>query len=106
MLSWNNDNTFQFSDPLITQTIQERGLLEKIRARWLNKSRYNPMKAERPNTPEMMMTNLDTIGTDKKVPLPVKVFNRFGPFYSFCKQGAPHPYPKESDWSVEDWDGT
>ena len=54
----------------------------------------------------MIMTNLDTIDTDKKALLPVKVCERFGPSSSFCKQGTPHPSPKESDWSDKDWDGT
>ena len=64
------------------------------------------MKAKRPNTPEMTMTNLDTIDIDKKLPLPVKICDRYGLSCSFCKHDAPHPSPQESVWSDEDWDGT
>ena len=31
--------------------------------------------------------------------------NIFGLSCSYCKQGAPHPLPQNSDWSCEDWDG-
>ena len=61
----------------MAQNNPRKGAPGKIRARWSNKSRYNPVKAKRPNTPDMMMTNLDTIDTDKKVSLPVKVCDRF-----------------------------
>ena len=54
----------------------------------------------------MTMTNMDTIDIDKKVPLPVKVCDRFGLSCSFCKQGAHHHSPLQSDWSDEDWNGT
>ena len=63
------------------------------------------MKTKRPNTPEMTVTNMDTIVTNKKVPLSVKVCNSFGPSSSFCKQKSLHPSPQESDWSDEDWTG-
>ena len=45
----------------------------------------------------MTMTNLDTIDTDKKAPLLVKVSDRFGPSCSFCKQNILHPLPQESE---------
>ena len=106
VLPRNNGNTFQFSAPPMGQINPRKRAPEKIRTRWLTKSRDNPMKAKRSSTPEMMMTNLDTMDTGKKVPLPVKVCNRFGLSCSFCKQGTPHPSPQESDWSDEDWDGT
>ena len=64
------------------------------------------MKAKRFNATETMMTNLDTIDTDKKVPLQVKVCNMIRSSFLFCKQGAPHPSPQESYWSDIDWDGT
>ena len=64
------------------------------------------MKAKRPNTPEMTMSNVDTIDVDKKAPLPIKVCDRYGPSCSFCRQDAPHPLPQESDQSDEDWNGT
>ena len=50
------------------------------------------MKAKRPSTPEMTMNNLDTIDTDKKAPLSVKVYDRFGPSCSFCMQNILHPF--------------
>ena len=78
----------------------------KIRTSWSNKSRYNSMKAKRPYTPEMMMTNVDTIDIDKKASLSVKGCDRYGLSCSNCKQGAPHPLPQESDWSDKDRDGT
>ena len=51
------------------------------------------------------MTSLDTIDTDKKLPLLVEVCDRFGPSCSFCKQNVPNPSPQESDWSDKDWTG-
>ena len=105
VLQWNNGNMFQFSTPPMMQNNPRKRDPGKIRARWLNKSRCNPIKAKRPNTPEMTMNNLDTIDTDKKAPLSVKVCNRFGPSCSICKQNNPHPLPQESDWSDEDWTG-
>ena len=106
VLPWNYGNTFQFSAPPMTKNNPRKRAPGKVRARWVNKSRYNPMKAKRPNTQEMMMTNLDAIDIDKKVPLPVKGCDRYGPSCSFYKQGVPHPLCQESDCSDEDWDGT
>ena len=97
VVPWNNGYTFQFSAPFMIQNNPRKRAPGKIRARWSNKSRYNPMKTKRPNTPEMTMANFDTIDVDKKVPLPVKVCDRYGPSCSFCKQDAPHPSPQESD---------
>ena len=54
----------------------------------------------------MTTTKLDNIDTDKKVPLSVKICNRFGPSCSFCKQNILHPSPQESDWSDRDGTGT
>ena len=42
------------------------------------------------------------------IPIYVTQYNvssRFGWSCSFCKQGAPHCSPQESDWSDVDWDG-
>ena len=64
------------------------------------------MKVRRSNTPETKVTDLDAIDTDNKAPFPVRVCDRFVPSWSFCKQGAAHPSPQESDWSSEVWDGT
>ena len=96
---------FQFSAPPMMQNNPRKRAPGKIRARWSNKSRYNPMKTKRPNTPEMTVNNLDTIDTDKKVQISVKMCDRFGPSCSFCKQNILHPSPQESDWSDEDWTG-
>ena len=52
------------------------------------------------------MSDLDKTGTDIKVPILTKACDRFGLSCSYCEQGAPHPSPKESDWSSKDWDGT
>ena len=106
VLAWSNGNTFQFAAPPMAQNNPRKRAPQKIRARWLNKSRYNPVKAKSPNTSEMTMTNLDTIDTDKMVPFPVKVCNRFGLSCLFYKQGTLHPSPQESNWSDEAWDGT
>ena len=64
------------------------------------------MKAKRPNTPEMTMTKLNNIDTDRKVPLSVKICDRCGPSCSFCKLNVLHPSPQEPDWSDEDWNWT
>ena len=105
VLPWNRGNTFQFYAPPITQNNPRKRAPGKIRARWSNKSRYNPMKTKRSNTPEMTVTNMDTMDMDKKVPLSVKVCKRFGSSCSFCKKNVSHPSPQESDWSDEGWTG-
>ena len=94
VLPWNNGNIFQFSAPPMMQNNPKKRSPGKIKARWSNKSRYNPMKAKRPNTLEMTMNNLDAIDTDKKVPLSAKVSNRFGLFCSFCNWNVLHPHPR------------
>ena len=38
--------------------------------------------------------------------MPTKACDRFSLSCSYCKQGAPHPLPQQSDWSSKDWDGT
>ena len=64
------------------------------------------MKTKRPNTAEAQVTNMDTADTDKtKMPLSVKVSNRFRLTCQFCKQNVLHPSPQESDWTDEDWTG-
>ena len=78
----------------------------KIRGRQSIKSRYNPIKARRPNTSEIKVTELDVIDMDNKALFLVRVCNKFRLSCSFCKQGAPHLSPQESEWSSEDWDGT
>ena len=105
VLLWNNGSTFQFFAPPMMQNNPRKRAPGKIRARWPIKSRYNPMKGKRPSTPEMTMTKLDNIDTDKKAPLSVRICNRFGPSWSFCKQNISHPSPQESDWSDRDWTG-
>ena len=99
-------NTFKFSAPPATQTNQRKRAPGKIRARWFNKARYNPMKMKRPNTPDLTVTNMDMTDLDKmKAPLSVKVCDRFGLMCQFCKQSALHPPLQESDWRDEDWTG-
>ena len=92
-LPWNNGSTFQFSAPPMTSRNSRKRAPGKIRARLFSKSRYNPMKVRRPNTPDIKVTKLDTIDTDNKAPFLVRVCDRFGLSCSFCKQGAPHPSP-------------
>ena len=59
-------NTFQFSAPPMTQFNPGKRALSKIRARWSNKARFNAMKTERPNTPDVPVTNNDTTDMDKQ----------------------------------------
>ena len=81
-------------------------VLGKIRARWSQKSRHNPMKTKRHNTPETSVTNMDTADIDKmKVPLSVKVCKRFGPSCSFCKQNVSHLSPPRVRLGIKDWTG-
>ena len=99
MLSWGNNgnNSFQFSAFPVSQTNLRRRVPGKIRARQLNKARYNPMKTKRPNTPEILETNMDTKDMDKtKTPLSVKVCERFRPSCLFYKQSVVHTTPLES----------
>ena len=100
-------NSFQFPTHPLTQTTQanpRKRAPGKIRARWSIKARYNPMKTKRPNTLELPVTDMDTVDSDKaRVPLSVKVCDRFGPVCQFCKQSVKHPSPQESDWTDGDW---
>ena len=53
------------------------------------------MKMKRPNNLDLPVTNMDMAYSDKvKVPLSVKVCDRFGPMCQLCKQSTPHPSPK------------
>ena len=72
----------------------------------MGKNRFNPIKTRRPNTPEAKVSDLDTIDADIETPVPVKSCDRFGLSCSYCKQGALHPSPQESNWSSKDWDRT
>ena len=93
ILQWGNSS--QFSALPVTQTNPRKRAPGKIRARWSNKARYNPMKMKRPNTPNVPVTNMDTTDSDKiKEPLSVKVCSRFGLMCQFCKQSILHPLPK------------
>ena len=107
VLQWgNNGDTFQFSAPQVTQTNPRKRAPGKIRARWSNKARYNPIKTKRPNTPETSVTDMGTTELNKtEAPLSVKVCKRFGLFCSFCKQNILHPSPQELDWLDGDWMG-
>ena len=90
----------------MTQTNPRKRAPGKIRARWSSKARHNPMKTQKPNTPNVPVTNMDTTDSDKKkVSISVKVCNRFGPMCQFFKQSILHPSPQESDWTDEDWTG-
>ena len=60
------------------------------------------MKMKRTNTLDLAVTNMDTMDSDKvKVPLSVRVCNRFGPMCQFCKQSALHPHPKNQTGQKE-----
>ena len=84
---------------------QERGFLAKPESGGQSNPETTLWKQKRPKISEMTMTNLYTIDTGKKVPLSVKVCDRFGLSCSFCKQNVLHPLPHESDWSDEVWTG-
>ena len=61
------------------------------------------MKTKRPNTPDLLVTNMHMTDSDKaKVPLSVNVCNRLGQMYQFCKQSSLHPSLQESDWTDSD----
>ena len=94
VLPWNGGNTFQFSAPPMTSRNPRKRAPDMIRVRWLSKSRYNPMKGGRPNTPEINVTDLDAIDMENKIPSPVKVCDRIGLSCSFCKQALHIPHLK------------
>ena len=71
--------------------------------RQLDRNRFNPIKMSRPNTPDTKVSELDKV--DIKTPILTKACDRFSLSCSYCKQGALHPSPQESDWSSKDWDG-
>ena len=97
VLQWGN--SFQFSTPLVIQTKPRKGASGKIRAKWSNKARYNPMKMKRSNTLDLPVTNMDTMHPDKvKATLSVKVCDRFGPMCQFCKQS---PKVRLDGWRLD-----
>ena len=64
------------------------------------------MKIKRHNIPALPVTNMDITDLDKlKTPLSVKVCNRFGLMCQLCRQLTPHPSPKESDRTDDNWTG-
>ena len=105
-LPWNDGSTFQFSAPSKMSQNPRKRTSCKIRTRWSGKSRFNSIKSRSPNTPETKMSDTDNIATDIKASVVIKACNRFGLSCSYCKQGALHPSPKESDWFIKDWDRT
>ena len=105
-LPWNDGSTFQFSAlPKMPRNPRKR-TTGKIRTRWSGKNGFKPIKTRRSNTPEANMSDLDTIDTNIEAPEPVKACDRFGLLCFFCKPGALHLSPQESDRSSEDWDQT
>ena len=52
---------------------------------------------------DKQVSNLNKINI--VAPTPKKGCNGFSLSCSYCKQGAQHPSPQNSDWSSEDWDG-
>ena len=76
----------------------------KIRTRWSGRNRFNPLKTKRPNTPDTKVLELDKI--DIKTSIPAKACDGFSLPCSYCKWGALHPSPQESDWSSKDWVGS
>ena len=105
-LPWNTGRTFQFFSPPNMPRNSRKRTPDKIRTRWSDKNRFNPIKTTRPNTPQKRVTELDAIGIDIEAPVPVKVCHKFRLLCSFCDQGTLNPLPQELDWSTEDRDGT
>ena len=58
----------------------------------------------RPNTLDTKVSDLNK--TNIITPIQTKSCDSFGLSCLYCKQGALHHLPQESDWSSEDWDGT
>ena len=56
------------------------------------------------NTMDTKVSDLNKV--DIVAPIPRKAYDSFSLSCSYCKQGAPHPLPQDSDWSSEDWDST
>ena len=98
-------NTFQFSAPPVTQTKPRNRATGKIRARWSNKARYNPMKTKRSNTPEISVINMDTWQTQTKwrCHFQLKCVKGLDHLVNFASSLFHIPYQKESDWTDEDW---
>ena len=63
VLQWGN--TLRISAPPVTQTNPRKRTPGKIRARWSNKARYNPIKTKRPNTLDVPVTTMDMTDSDK-----------------------------------------
>ena len=55
------------------------------------------------NTLDTKVSDLNKINI--VAPTPRKECNSFSQSYSYCKHGALHPLPQDSDWSSKDWDG-
>ena len=98
-MPWNDGSMFKFSAPPNMPRNPRMKTTDKIRTRWLGRNRLT-------KNPDTKVSELNKIDTDIKASILTKVCDRFGLSCSYCKQGALHPSPQESDWSREDWDGT
>ena len=79
----------------VTQINPRKRAPGKIRARWSNKARYNPMKSKTPNAPEISVTNMDMTDMDMtKVPLSVKVHESPYCHVNFASSLFCIPHPK------------
>ena len=75
-MPWNDGSAFQFSAPSKMPRNPRKQTTGKIRTRWLDRNRFNPIKTRRPNTPDTKVSELDKI--DIKAPIPTKACDRFG----------------------------
>ena len=103
-IPWNGGNTFQFSTPPKIPRNLGKQTTGKIRTRWSDRNRFNAIKMRRSNILDTKVSELDKV--DIKAPLLTKTCDRFSLSCSYCKQGALHPSPQESDWSGKDWYST
>ena len=97
MMPWNNGNPVQFSAPPKMPRNPRKHATGKVRTRWSDRNhRFNPIKTSRFNTMGTKVSDLNKINI--VAPTLSKACNGFGPSCLYCKQGAPHPSPQDSNW--------
>ena len=94
-MPWNNGSAFQFSaHPKMPRKPRKR-TTGKMRTRWFGRTRFNPIKMRRPNTPDTKVSELDKINI--MAPILTKVCDRLGLSCSYCKQDTLHPSSQETE---------
>ena len=103
MMTWNSGMKSQFSTPPNQHQSPRKYAPGKTRTRWSDCNHwFNPIRTNRYNTHDTEPNDMNKINIIQ--PTPKRACEHSDDLCTYCKYEAPHPSPKPSDWSSEDWD--